>query len=758
MLPVDALAAGRAAVESARPQTLSGAPTSADSSVRQSRSPRVTRETAILWCILAVTALVYLRCLGGNFVLDDVVMFVKTKDLSPWSFLWKGFTRDEFWYIDAGFLQPQHFRNYRPLFLVWCWVDYHLFGLNPGAWHASFLAVHLVAVWLVFKISLRLADDSTSALLAAAAFGLTPIHVAAIAWVAGSCYVLATALGLAAFYLILPRIDGTGRNWTAAIALYAGALLCHECMTAFPALVACYAFLFDPDDPKMGEDLEWNPAALWTRARRALIFAAPFALELFLYFVTRRLVLGFFVSNPYDFQNLLTDAQAVLTVPLVFVIYLRELAMPWRTLPNHSVFPVSSALSPDFWMPLAVVALIGAALVLVAMRDPRRRLHLFCVAWLGVTLAPLMLLHAMPHLVQDYYLWLPSVGWCILLGDVIASIARQGALARRLALGGACAMLMVYAVSVWRVQWYFHDDVSAARGEVESFPESVLWRWALAAYLDKQGDLVDAEPEIRTALRLEPDRTGLFHPNSNQLHSYLAELLARRGDIDGAVAEFDQSRSVPLDEDEVHPPRPPLAYNHDGDKLYFKGFDDVKAGHTDQGLRETTEGLEMMKRAPVPAHEPVALLYVRLAVLYDSLGDQAQVDAVLKEVDSMTQGELAVGLARAKIRLNHGDKHGAEAILRDLSDRYPDNFEVSIALADLEFDLKNYNEALIAYRRAGGGWFGGAHLHSLIAKTLHAMGRDHEALDQCRLAEAAEPHDYGARYTCASIRNDIGSK
>ncbi len=73
----------------------------------------------------------------------------------------------------------------------------------------------------------------------------------------------------------------------------------------------------------------------------------------------------------------------------------------------------------------------------------------------------------------------------------------------------------------------------------------------------------------------------------------------------------------------------------------------------------------------MPEYGPVALLYIDLAVLYDSMGNQEQVEAVLKEMDSMTEGELAVGLARARIRLKHSDKEGAERILLDLLERYP---------------------------------------------------------------------------------------
>ena len=715
---------------------------SADSSVRLSATwpAWLTRENSILLCILTVTGLLYLRCLADDFVLDDIVMFVRNPDLHSWSFLWKAFTRDEFWYTDAGFVKAYHFRNYRPLLLVWYWTNYHLFGLNPALWHASIVAAYLVLVWLVFKVSLRLAGDSTSALMATAVFALFPIHTPAVVWIAANGMVISTALTLAALYIIMPPAKGSWRNWAAAMALYAGALLSHESVTAFPALVACYAFLF-------------YPSTLWMRARRAVIWQAPFAIELLIYMIVRRLVLGFFVSNPYYYINLLTDAQAVLTVPKVLGTYLALLVTPWRIVANRHLLPVSSASSPEFWVPLAAIALVLAVFFVLELRDPRRRLHLFCASWMAVTFAPMIMLHSMPHLLQDYYLCLPSVGWCFLLGDLIAVAARQNAFARRVVFGIVSVMFVVYAVALWRAEWFWHDDVTIDLAYVAGDPDSVSWHWTLASHLDQQGDSQHAEQEIRTALSLEPDRTGTMHPHANQLHHYLAEFLARHGDIDGAVLEIGKGMSGTPDSEDEHPARPPLAYNHDGVSLYYQGLNDARAGRTEQAIQELTEGLEMMKKAPVPDYGPMAMLYIKLAELYDSIGNQAQVDAVLKEVDSMTIGELAEGLARAEIRLNHSDQAGAIQILKELSDRYPSNYDVLIRLADLEFNLKQYKEALVYYERAGGGWFGDAPLHLSMAKSLHELGRDHEAFDQCRLAQALAPHDRTITFSCAEIGN-----
>jgi Flp pilus assembly protein TadD len=701
-----------------------------------------------LWCILAVTAVVYLRCLANAFVLDDVVMQVKNPDLRDWSFLWKAFTRSEFWYSEAGFIQVQQYRNYRPILNVWYWVDYHLFGLHPAPWHASIVMVHLVAVWLVFKICRRLANDSTAALIAAAAFALTPIHAGAVVWLAACGMVIGSSLTLGAFYLIMPRADGTAttRNWAAAILLYAGALLSHESMAVFPAIVACYAFLFDDADSP-------PTASIWMRASRAVIWQLPFAVELVLYFIARRLALGFFLGNPNDLQNTLTGAQAVLTVPLVLATYLYMLVMPWLTLPNHAVLPVSSPLSPEFWVPIAAIAVAVAVFLVFALRSPRRGFYLFCAAWIGVTLTPMMMLHSVPHLVQDYCLYLPSVGWCILLGDLIARVARINLPARRLAFAGASAMLIVYAVVLWKQEWFWHDDVAASEGYVEGSPESVAWHWNLANHLDQRGDFTDAEREIRTAIRLEPDRTGITHPHSKQLHHFLGELLARRGDIEGAELEIGKSVNCPADENEVHP-----AYDPHAAFLYFQGLNDAKAGRIDQGIREVAESLDIMKRDPRPEYGPIALLYVRLAELYDLQGNEEQVEAVLREVDSMPEGELAVGLARAKIRLNHSDNAGAERILRDLSERYPTNDQVLNMLGDLDFKSKRYEEALDCYQRAKAGWYGDARQHLSIAQSLHAIGREREAIAQCRLAQALSPQDLAVRFSCAAVGKDVESK
>ena len=327
-----------------------------------------------------------------------------------------------------------------------------------------------------------------------------------------------------------------------ASVLYAPALLCHESVAVFPALVALYVFLFGPS--RAGERSESAREPALAGVLRAAACAAPFAIEVVGYLFVRWLVLGFVFRASAEPANLLTPAQDVLTVPLVFATYLTLLAAPWLALPNHRVFPVSSVASPHFWIPVAVVVALGVALALIWQRSARRKFYLFCAAWVGISLAPMMVLSALYHLVQDMYLYLPSVGWCVLVGDLAAHFPSRSPVIRRFALGAAAALLVVCAATLWRVEHFWHDDLSTARGYVEGFPETVSWHSNVARFLEDQGDFAQAEDELRTALSLEPDRTGLLSSRPEVLHLVLGDFIARRGDIEGAVSEFTRGRTA----------------------------------------------------------------------------------------------------------------------------------------------------------------------------------------------------------------------
>src|SRR4029077_6469513 len=86
-------------------------------------------ETAMLAGVLALTVLVYLRCLANGFVSDDVVMILHNQAITHWSYLWKSLGRDLWWFNHPEHPSPTSF--YQPIQSIWLGLGYHLFGQNP---------------------------------------------------------------------------------------------------------------------------------------------------------------------------------------------------------------------------------------------------------------------------------------------------------------------------------------------------------------------------------------------------------------------------------------------------------------------------------------------------------------------------------------------------------------------------------------------------------------------------------------------------
>ncbi|MFZ0887714.1 MAG: tetratricopeptide repeat protein [Candidatus Binataceae bacterium] len=717
------------------------AETEANAATRPPSRRREPGDALILAAVLATTLIVYLRCLGNGFLVVDDWLITNNPYLGQWSFLWKSLLRDWYWILDP---RRQNSARYRPLGLIWFALNYHLFGLKPLGWHAGMVAGHLLVVWLVYKTALRLSGDRQGGLLAALLFGLTPIHGEAMAWTCSFVVVISSGLELAAFYLFIERARAWWRNWTLALGLYAGALLSYETAVTFPGLVAAYVFLLE-DVPGAGDACEPGAGAVSARVRRALLSTAPFGVELVVYLIVRRLVLG---SLNGSLSGVLPDTFALITLPKVLLWYLFLLVVPWWAGPVHRVLPVLSLADADFYVPLAALAAIGSAFFMVVRNSQRRRLYLFCAAWIAVAMALMIDLGARQtdQLVHDAFLYLASFAWCLLVADWAVGVARWGAAMRRLVWGAAAAVAVAYALTLWHVQHLYHDDMTFLTEAVARFPEAVMYRSLLGQELLLRGNPEAAERQLRVALSMYPGYgdalfvMGLVHAKLGRNEEADTEIarglgrmsnppargyliLAERREAAGDLAGAERQLQTALG---IEP--------ENGAALYSLGRVHARLGRIAEAASEIAKALELMPHPPADA-------YVELAELYDAQSNQAQSQAVLKQMQAMPGGDEAAGFALARIKLRHNDIVAAEKLLRDLSGRYPRDQRAWSMLGLMLADQKRNHEALDAYRRAIQLDPNDMRPHLFAAQALHALGRDHEALEESRAALALSPED-----------------
>ena len=103
--------------------------------------------------------------------------------------------------------------NWHPLTMLSHMLDCQLFGLKPWGHHLTSVLLHAVNTVLVFLLLRRLTGATVAELLVAALFGLHPLHVESVAWVAERKDVLSTFFGLLTllFYARYAR-KGDGRE------------------------------------------------------------------------------------------------------------------------------------------------------------------------------------------------------------------------------------------------------------------------------------------------------------------------------------------------------------------------------------------------------------------------------------------------------------------------------------------------------------------------------------------------------------------
>ena len=159
--------------------------------------------------------------------------------------------------------------------------------------------------------------------------------------------------------------------------------------------------------------------------------------------------------------------------------------------------------------------MIVVTAILVALRH---RVPGALVAWLhaAVAVAPVSgLVHAGSQLVADRYSYLPGIGFAVVAGGGITAALhawQRGRLAIRMmaALAGVTVVVLVTLGALsWQHSWYWRSSVSLWRWAVAADEACMLCHAKLGAALLAANAPAEAEPPLRRAVDLSPDRAGL---------------------------------------------------------------------------------------------------------------------------------------------------------------------------------------------------------------------------------------------------------
>lgn len=593
------------------------------------------RQTFLISCLLFLTFLVYVQVLRHEFLNWDDNTHI-TENLQVRSLSLEN--------IGRIFTSTIH-KTYIPLTILSFAVEYSFVGFNPVLYYLNNLLLHLLVVFLIFRLAIVLGLDWRGAIVAAFVFALHPMHVESVAWATERKDVLYGAfyLGAVLWYL---RFQKTRQKKDFCLSLLMGFLsMLSKPMALSLPLILLLCDWFSKGSLKKEDWLNKVPYA---------IFIVPLA---WITFSANTHLVGQQGHHGYFF-------------PLwAGVFYVRKFFWPVHFVPQYIPVMPANIWEFDFWFTCAVI-LFG----LLVFWFWRNQWFRFAVLWYVFSIFFLLSYDykVVIQSVADRFMYLPSLGFCLFAGHLVERVLsekRLGGFWVKLSAGAilvAVAVLMLIKtftqIGVWKNSFTFWNYI------IKSSSESYLAYNNRGRIYERQGKLDLAVADYRQAIRINPQYA--------KAHKNIAMIYERLGDISSAIEAYSKAVEVKPNYSGVYNNRALLYmklgkmdlaladYNSAiaSDPRYVLGYVNrgayfVGAGDIQRGLQDLNYAIKLEPNS-VAAYNARAEIYLRVNDLKKALRD-CQASLKLKQAQPavlMICSEVSLKLGEESLSQSYADR------------------------------------------------------------------------------------------------------
>ena len=399
-----------------------------------------------------------------------------------------------------------HASNWHPLTWISHQLDCAFFGLNPAGHHFINLLLHVINVLLLFLWLNGATGFQGRSAFVALAFGIHPLHVESVAWIAERKDVLSTFFWMLTLlaYTWYARKPGIGRYLAVTVFFTAG-LLSKPMLVSLPFLLLL---------------LDWWPLARKEKWTELVLEKIPLAALSALSAAVTIWAQGQ-GGSVVALDRLPLELRAGNSV----VSYLRYL--------GKTAWPVNLAAFYPFPSSIPTWAVAGGLAILilvtwVAIRARRRQPWLMVGwGWYLLTLAPVIgVIQVGQQSMADRYMYVPMIGLLIAAAWTVPQSRVVGAV-----------VLAICAVLSWRQAHVWKDGFTLFSHAIEVAGDNFVAHDNLGVELDRLGRSDEALAEYRETLRIKPgDRNG--EQNLAQASFAKGQKLLELGNLEGALAAF----------------------------------------------------------------------------------------------------------------------------------------------------------------------------------------------------------------------------
>jgi protein O-mannosyl-transferase len=518
----------------------------AGGSIRMKRIRNVTYYLAT--AVGLITFVIYLRALQNGFVAwDDNTYIVDNFDIRSFDL---GFLKSAFFGFTAG--------NWHPLTWVSHAADYAIWGLNPLGHHLTSIILHSLNTYLVVILSIKLLEPwnasevkqksasagySQTVLVmggvAGLLFGLHPLHVESVAWVAERKDVLCAFF----FLLSILRYLDYGRGIIRKAGFkepFLRSINCHYFITLGFFILAVLSKPMAITLPIVLLLLDWYPLqriASLKNFQAVCVEKLPF----------------FVVSMISAVLTVLAQRAGKAIVPTEFIplsarffvaahsllAYLWKMVIPLSLSP---FYPYPKNLSLLSWEYVSsIVLIIGITLTCIVWAK-KQKLWLTVWGYYVVTLIPVLgVVQVGGQAMADRYTYLPSIGPFLIIGilaglawEKVTRVTKWRFLFRLLGASVILCVFFVLAYLTFTQIGIWKNSIDLWSYVLKEEPEKVplAFNQRGIAFYD-MGQLDSAGKDFERAIALNPSYIDA--------HNNFGMTLYKMGRLDDAIGEFDKA-------------------------------------------------------------------------------------------------------------------------------------------------------------------------------------------------------------------------
>jgi Flp pilus assembly protein TadD len=332
-------------------------------------------------------------------------------------------------------------------------------------------------------------------------------------------------------------VTGRGIPVTSVVFFFLAALSKETALT-LPILLIAYDYSFKRDSV-----FHPTPGTFYLLLKRYL----PYLVVAGIYFILRTYAIG--GVAPQKIHAGLSGYEYFINVFPLFAQYLGKMILPVNLNAAYVFHPIHSLLE---WKGImGVTVTLGFIFSLYLVRD-RNRVVFFSLLLVVIPLLPVLYIPALgEHTFAERYLYIPSVGFVIIVSMGLCGIASLDALRDRampLMLTAVLLITALYCAGTIKRTPVWKDNLTLWSDTVKKSPDGFIPHNNLGLAYSKQGRTDEAIEEYKEALRLNPYYAGA--------HNNLGLAYVDKGLLDTAIGEYNMALKLnPEDE---------LAYNNLG--------------------------------------------------------------------------------------------------------------------------------------------------------------------------------------------------